>query len=607
MKRWIAVVSTLLMLFCLFPTRAKAATQAPVDITDLSIVELQQAVDNGLLTYETIMVLFLERLEAYGTEYECVITVNDTALDQARACDVQYQQSGRTSLLFGLPIVVKDNIDVVGMPTTGGTQLLADSYPAENAPVVQALLDAGAIVVAKSNMDLLAMQASRSESDYGTVQNAYQIGYSSYGSSGGSAVCLALSLCVGALGTDTNSSLRLPAVANGVVALRPTKGSLSQEGILPYDYERDTAGPMARSMEDLTVLYDLLAGTDCVQDLDVEVLDGLTVGVVIQLCGIDGDLYCDEEVSACFLELLELLEEQGAEVVYLDEVYTAEYADIPSATMSGWTFAAYFDQYIQGTSASIRSFAQLAQGLRVLADYNNGYTVQEVESSTYLAWQTQEKEEYREHLLACMDEAQVDVLIFPSMRNRVMELEDASALYNNTSLFAPVTGFPELSLPMGMDSDGLPMGVELLAGAGEDMLLLQIGYGIEQALEGAVTSPEDADSLYEIPEAVQELVSWYGSEEIESSLLTGEEGLLTAYESIGDWLEAYPSYEGNLTVRAQELLESLRQAWLNVLIARLQPVEVDQQSTAHWWIGGIVLAGAGTGGIVWWMRRRRKC
>ena len=571
MKRCIAFLCSILLMTALFASPVQAvtdtpsATQAPIDITDLSIVQLQQSVDDGLLTYETIMALFLERLEAYAQAYGCVITVNDQAMEQARACDEQYQTSGRTSLLFGLPIVVKDNIDVVGMPTTGGSELLSDSYPQENAPVVQALLDAGAIVVAKSNMDAFAMQASCSTSDYGTVKNAYDTEYTSYGSSGGSAVCLSLSLCVGALGTDTNSSLRLPAVANGVVALRPTLGLLSQEGVLPYDYERDTVGPMARSMEDLAVMYDLLTGSSCtdsLQDLD---LADLTVGVIPQLSGIGEDsLYCDSQVSSYFLELLEGLEDCGAEIVYLDNIYTEEYIDIPSSTMSGWTFSAYFDTYIQGTSSSIQSFHQLASILFELEDYDNGYTVEDVENSSYLAWQTQEKATYREHLENCMDEAQVDVLLFPSMRNRVQTLEQSTELYNNTSLFASVVGFPELSIPMGMDSDGLPIGVELLARANEDSLLLQVGYALEQALGNRVERPSDSQSLYTVPDSVQELVSLYqlGIPEDTDQTLAAFSFVSQVYGEIASWFEEYPTYQGDVQLRAEELLTSYRQAWL---------------------------------------------
>ena len=179
-----------LIIFLLFFSiiNINALTESVIDITKMDVFELQEAVDNDLINYETITKLYLDRINEYDKNYKSIITINETAIEEAKKCDEVYKKEGRKSLLFGIPIIVKDNIDVYGIPTTAGTKSLSDNYPNNNAKLIQNLIDKGAIIIAKANMSEFALMASSSVSSYGTVRNAYNIDYSSYGSSGGSAV-----------------------------------------------------------------------------------------------------------------------------------------------------------------------------------------------------------------------------------------------------------------------------------------------------------------------------------------------------------------------------------------------------------------------------------
>lgn len=248
----------LIIIILLIPFSVSAKTYAPVDITNLNIKELQDAVDKGYLTYELITKLYLERIKEYDDKYNAIITINEESLKEAREKDNYYKEHGRDSILFGIPVIVKDNIDVKGMPTTLGAKSLKDNYPNQDAEIIKNLKENGAIILAKSNMSEFAFLASSSTSSFGTTKNAYNNNYSSYGSSGGSAVSVALKYAPAAIGTDTNSSLRAPSAAASVIGFRPTLNKLSLRGIAGYDITRDTPGPIATNIYDSAIIMEAL-------------------------------------------------------------------------------------------------------------------------------------------------------------------------------------------------------------------------------------------------------------------------------------------------------------------------------------------------------------
>lgn len=416
------------------------STFAVVDITEMSIDELQQAVDDGYLTYEQIMRLYLERIEAYAEMYECLTYVSDTAVEEARECDRIYAKSGRTSRIFGLPVIVKDNIDVKGMPTTNGNSYLAGRIAEEDAVVIAALKDSGAIVLAKANMDRNAEHSQYSISDYGRVNNAFDLSKTSYGSSGGSAVSAAASLAPICIGTDTNASIRVPSSANGVVGIRPTKDLLSTEGITPLIVDRDTVGPIAKTVEDAALILSAMTGFeyDYTLALDENALEGMRIGIVDSLAN-----RATGSVDELFDEAVALLEQNGAEIVHMRFSLASDY----TCSVSGYSpvFATAMDRY------------------------------------------------------------DVDVVVYPTIWGNVFSHSSAFAGKNSNGWYIPPSaGVPGISVPMGVDENGLPSGLEFAGRAFDEETVIAAAYAFEQAM-GLTLKTELAPNLYTAPESIETL------------------------------------------------------------------------------------------------------
>lgn len=416
------------------------STFAVVDITEKSIDELQQAVDDGYLTYEQIMRLYLERIEAYAEMYQCLTYISDTAVDEARECDRIYAKSGRTSRIFGLPVIVKDNIDVKGMPTTNGNSYLAGHIAEEDAVVIAALKDSGAIVLAKANMDRNAEHSQYSISDYGRVNNAFDLSKTSYGSSGGSAVSAAASLAPICIGTDTNASIRVPSSANGVVGIRPTKGLLSTDGVTPLIVDRDTAGPIAKTVEDAALILSAMTGFeyDYTLALDEDALEGMRIGIVDSLAN-----RATGSVDELFDEAVALLEENGAEIVHMRFSLASSY----NCSVAGYSpvFAAAMDRY------------------------------------------------------------DVDVVIYPTIWGNVFSHSSASVGMNSNGWYIPPSaGVPGISVPMGVDENGLPSGLEFAGRSYDEETVIAAAYAFEQA-NGLTLKTELAPNLYSAPESIEAL------------------------------------------------------------------------------------------------------
>ena len=313
----------LIFILLLFPFKVFSLNKAPIDITKMDISSLNDALNEGLITSELLVNIYLDRIEEYK-DYNAIITINENALKEAKELDQERKDGKVSSMLHGIPIIVKDNIDVYGMPTTAGAKALSDNYPKEDAEVIKKLKEAGAIILAKSNMSEFAFMAGSSRSSYGTVKNAYNKDYSSYGSSGGSAVSVALNLAVAALGTDTNSSIRVPASASNLVGYRPTNGLISKDGVLPYDPERDTIGILTKNTKDSIIINNIISSTKI--ETSLKTLNNITIGVSEDFLKGDNknnlpenkETY--EEIYSLMIKALKLMEDNGAKIVYLDHL-----------------------------------------------------------------------------------------------------------------------------------------------------------------------------------------------------------------------------------------------------------------------------------------------
>ncbi len=570
-KKIVLIATVIVTLISVSAVSVSAAnSKAAVDIYDMTVSDLQKAVDDGYLTYYAITKLYLDRIAAYAGQYGAVITINENALAEAAARDEEFKANGnkRTSELFGIPVLVKDNIDVKGMPTTAGSKMMSDNYPNENAPVIQSLLDQGAIILAKTNMSYFAISAYESSSSFGNVYNAYNTKYSSYGSSSGSSVGVAAKLAPLAVGTDTNSSLRTPASANGVVGFRPTYSLLSLNGIVPYDYYRDTAGPIANNVYDCAMLLGALEGNSekYTEALSNSSLSGKRIGIPKELVYSVSNKkstiailkYENADTVRLMEEVAALFEAQGATVVWLEGVVNDDINYLVQMGYSAWTFEPWFNEYIKGTTGTVRKFAQLADASSILADYDVSYnSIKDLENVKRLQNNITNRNKVKSHIDSFFAQNDLDAIIYPTMQNGVqLSGSSLNEYYSNAYLLAPSCGYPAISVPMGTDSNGFPMGLEIMCQANEDEKVLSIAYAYEQAKETKSSTTSLAPSLYEVPENVNALKALYTQpiyqreENKKDSVYFKIEEAKTA---IGDFFVNYDSFD-NHSEKAIELI-----------------------------------------------------
>jgi amidase len=245
---------------------ARASVQSrSFDLLTASVSDIQAAVAAGALTYERLVTLCLARIDAYdkkGPRLNAVIEINPRALDTARALDAERRRSGLRSPLHGIPIAVKDNLDVNDIPSAGGTLALAGTFPPRDAAVIRRLREAGAIIFLKTNMDELALGNQGLSSLGGQILSPYDLTRDPGGSSGGTGVSVNVGFAPIGIGTETGVSIRSPASNNALVGIAPTQGLVSRAGVLPISFTQDRVGPHAKSVADAALLLTYLRGID---------------------------------------------------------------------------------------------------------------------------------------------------------------------------------------------------------------------------------------------------------------------------------------------------------------------------------------------------------
>ena len=263
-----------------------------IDLLDATIAELTAEMEAGHVTSAELTRMYLDRIEAYDDELNLnsITNINPNALEDAAALDRERAAGNIRGPLHGIPVIVKDNIDVAGMATTAGSAAFAGNIAQEDAFVVKRLREAGAVILAKANMSEFARRTVDSHSTFGgNVHNAYDPAKTAGGSSGGTAVAVTCSFAAAGLGTDTGGSVRYPSAFANLYGLRPSKGLTSTNGVFPLTATNDTVGPMARTAEDLAVLLEVIAGTDEKDDFTLEAdADALKGDGYLDNCRVDG-------------------------------------------------------------------------------------------------------------------------------------------------------------------------------------------------------------------------------------------------------------------------------------------------------------------------------
>jgi indoleacetamide hydrolase len=409
----------------------------------------------------------------------------------ARAADAQRLAGAATlGALHGVPLALKDNLDTVDMPTTGGTPGLKGHRPKRNAAVVQKLFDAGAIAFGKANLHELAYGISNNNAGFGAARNPYDARRIPGGSSGGVGAAVGARIVPGGIGSDTGGSVRVPAALCGIVGFRPSTGRWSQAGVVPISHTRDTPGPMTRSVADCVLLDSVVTGSSAAAPLAD--LKGLRLGVPRAHFWEP----LDAETGRLMAELLARLEDAGAVLVE---------ADIPEVARldgeAGFPIALYetvvdLDAYLGGHGLAMRYPELVAQcaspdvkGL-LQSLHGDGAIPEPAYRHALEVLRPQLQAAYRDHFR----KHEVAAVIFPTTPLPAAPIgDDETVLMNgervptfftfirNTSP-GSVAGIPGISLPAAMTAAGLPLGIELDGGENDDARLLAIAAAIERTL-----------------------------------------------------------------------------------------------------------------------------
>ena len=437
--------------------------------------ELRALVDDSALRRSVSAVelakAFLERLAGARSMHTMTTITPELALGQARKVD-ERRTRGERLPLDGMPIVIKDNIDVAGVPTTVGSRLFADRTPTDDAEVTLRLREAGAVILGKANMHELAFGATSANEAFGAVVNPAAPDRIPGGSSGGSAAAVAADLCLAAIGTDTGGSVRLPASLCGVSGIRPTYGAVSNRGVQPVSAALDTVGPLARAVTDLRSLLAVLAGPAAVgstsDDPARDALDGLRVGVVEALVAA-----ADPGVASCVRAFVDVLEGLGASLSTVDLPGWENAVDACSRLIRGEALAVYGDALAsrpdlleEGTRRRLGLAADLGEA--------------DLDSLRHA------RARWTEHVERCF--GSLDLLLTPTIPVEA-PLADGADTVETTGAVAPYTfvfafaHVPALSLPCGTSGGGAPVGAQLAAARGRESVVLRVGAAVLAATD----------------------------------------------------------------------------------------------------------------------------
>lgn len=486
---------------------ANIAQYGPIEKLDL--FQLVDGIDDGALNSEAITGAYLARIAAIddaGPMLNTVIATFPDALDQARAMDAEIKAGKYRGPMHGIPVLVKDNIEVAGpIPTTAGSLALADNITNRDAPLIARLREAGAVILGKTNLSEWAnIRSDNSTSGWsavgGLTKNPHALDRNACGSSSGSGAAVAAGLTAAAIGTETDGSITCPAGVNGIVGFKPTVGLVSRRFVVPISHSQDTAGPMTRTVRDAAIMLTAMAGSDKADaatvdantyrgdyaaGLSVEALKGLRIGV-IRAPNVD---------AALFDSAIEKLKEGGAEIVLLDA------SKIDRQKMG----QAEFKVLLAELKADLATYLQeLPEGLvphKTLADiiaFNKANATQELQHFGQETFELADKEvglddpAYIEALATSRRLAsgalnsmfagnKVDIIVAQTNGPAWLSTLGKGDAFSgpSASQMPAIAGYPHLTVPMG-PSSGLPVGLSFIGPKWHDHLVLKAGHAYEQ-------------------------------------------------------------------------------------------------------------------------------
>jgi amidase len=485
-----------------------AQSTAPFKILEATIDGIHSAYQSGHLTCRQLVQVYLDRIEAFdkkGPTINAIITINSTALDEADRLDTACKASGPVGPLQGIPVILKDQIDTKGMPTTLGSVLFKNYHPDKDAFVVEKLRDSGAIILGKATLGELGGGDTHT-SLFGSTRNPYALDRTVGGSSGGSAASVSANFATVAVGQEGLASIRRPSTWNSIVGMRTSAGLVSRGGVYSGWPERaGSLGPMARTVRDLAILLDVMVGYDAEDPLtasgvghipgsftsflDKNGLKGARIGVLRESMGYNSEPESDDfkQVTEVFDNAIAELKAAGAEIVdpivipKLNELL-AKRAGHPTAGEEA--FRLYFGRSthppFKSRAEAMQSpdFSQVARGARNRLQSSSDPT----KHYQYLV----ARDELMINVLKVMADSKLDAIVHKSVEHQPTLIRDGlnppyvnhkGAPHLNTFLLF----VPTIVVPAGFTRDGLPAGISFLGRPYEDGEMIKLAYSYEQA------------------------------------------------------------------------------------------------------------------------------
>ena len=429
---------------------------------------------------EVVETLFA-RIEALDPSINAFISVTpELALADARRVDAA-RAAGKPLPLDGLPLAVKDNIDVAGLITTMASRFFLENVAERDAVVVERLRAGGAIVLGKTNLHELAFGATTANPPpFGICRNPWNPGRTTGGSSGGSASALAADLCFAALGTDTGGSIRIPAALNGISGLRPTFGSISNRGVFPVAATFDTVGPMARDAREVARLHGLMAGFDPADPRAVEHAppdqDDPGRGIAGLRIGIPSGFFFESvepEVEACVRAAATTIADLGARVTEIELEADTSLCAAAAVIVRASALALHRERF----DAQPELFGEEIRRRFEIGDELKAWELAASIERTY-GWRRSLRDVFE----------QVDVIMTPGARivaPRIAGAESISTSWDLTTLTYPwsCAGVPVLSIPCGFGADSLPVGLQLVTRDWQERLLFRAAFAYQDATD----------------------------------------------------------------------------------------------------------------------------
>jgi amidase len=492
-------------------TQAVRSAGPSLDVVELSVADARDRMSAGTLTSRALTQAYLDRIariDDAGPTLGSIIELNPAAMSDADLLDGERKAGKSRGPLHGIPVLVKDNIDIAGMVNSAGSVAMAENRPKQDAFIVARLRAAGAVILGKTNLSEWAnFRSTRSTSGWssrgGQTKNPYVLDRNACGSSSGTGAAIATSLATVGVGTETDGSILCPSAVSALVGLKPTVGLVSRSGIIPISVSQDTAGPMGRTVSDVALLMNALAGVDShdpagaaaashvhsdyASFLQPGALKGKRLGVLRQAMGShpDTDAVTEQAIAA--------LKAQGAEV-----------SDIKITNYNKWNdaeFTVLLYEFKDGLNTYLKNSGSTLPSLEAVIAYNKANAArvmpffgQEIfeqaqakgplTDKAYLkARDDARRLAGKEGLIAALDAGKLDAIIAPTLTpswpTDLMLGDHFIGAYNGLSM-AAVAGTPSITVPMG-DTRGLPLGLTFMARPYAEGDLIALAYAFEQA------------------------------------------------------------------------------------------------------------------------------